>query len=304
MPRRPRPALLRTRPAASAGGRPSSAPPAPRAATPLAPLLAGLAVALLTGCATPKREAVRETGRSRSTPRGTYEYLRDLVKAEQPEMEWATYSPAFKRRLSQQVGRTIDVGDYVQARSTVATNRRKEIQLFLESEFASERADGEDASVVTIRAGNRQARPRFVRLTTWSLHLKGEGQPVAEFVPTTADVIQISPTGQVEMRIAPSEGTASFLRDVPQDRISGFEVHEYWYLDDFGGIEAAVLGGLRGEGSAADEGRGGTPDARPPPGSGRSRDRLPPPPPPPSDPWPDFGSPDGPPPGAGVGSPG
>lgn len=301
----PRPPAPRRRPFPSTGAPSSRARrPATGAAKARAAVVAGLFASLLTACATPKREAVRETGSSRATPRGTYEYLRTLVKAEQPEMEWATFSPAFKRRLSSQVGRTIDVGDYVQARSTVATNRRKEIQLFLESEFASERPDGEHAAVVTIRAGNRQARPRFVRLTTWSLHLKGEGQPVAEFVPTTADVIQISPTGQVEMRIAPSEGTASFLRDVPQDRISGFEVHEYWYLDDFGGIEAAVLGGLRGEGASADESRGGTPDARPGSGAGRSRDRLPAPPPPPTEPWPEFGSPDGSPPPTGIGSPG
>ncbi len=261
---------------------------------------AALARSPLAACSTPKREAVRDATLNRETPRAAYEYLKAMVRAEQPEAEWNAFSPAFKRRLSQQVGRTIDVGDYVQARSTVATNKRKEIQLLLESEVVGDKAAGDDVVVVTIRAGNQQARPRFVKLTTWELFLKGEGQPVAEFVPTTSDVIQISPTGAVELRIAPSDSTASFLRDIPQDRIQGFAIHEFWYLDDFGGIEAAVLNGLRGEPDGAQGGRGdrdaptprgAAPGGRPPPEPTPLPDPYAPPPPAPGP-----GSPDGSPP--------
>lgn len=269
----------------------------------------------LAGCATPKREAVRDATLNRETPRAAYDYLKAMVRAEQPEAEWNAFSPAFKRRLSQQVGRTIDVGDYVQARSTVATNKRKEIQLLLESEFVAEKPAGDKVSVVTIRAGKQQARPRFVKLTTWELFLKGEGEPVAEFVPTTSDLIQISPTGEVEMKISPSDSTASFLRDIPRERIQGFAIHEYWYLDDFGGIEAAVLNGLRGEKEAeapeARTPRGAAPGGRPPPEpepTPYGPDPYAPPPPPPPSPGPGspdgapYGSPDGG--GSPIGSPG
>jgi len=268
-----------------------------------------LAFSPLAACSTPKREAVRDATLNRESPRAAYEYLKAMVRAEQPEAEWNAFSPAFKRRLSQQVGRTIDVGDYVQARSTVATNKRKELQLLLESEVVGDKAAGGDVAVVTIRAGNQQARPRFVKLTTWELFLKGEGEPVAEFVPTTSDVIQISPTGAVELRIAPSDATASFLRDIPQDRIQGFAIHEYWYLDDFGGIEAAVLNGLRGEKGGAPDGgddaptpRGAAPGGRPPPEPEPAP--LPDPYAPPPPPAPGPGSPDGAPPDSPIGSPG
>lgn len=265
-------------------------------------LVAAVLLPPLAACSTPKREAVRDASLNRESPRAAYEYLKAMVRAEQPEAEWNAFSPGFKRRLSEQVGRTVDVGDYVQARSTVATNRRKEIQLLLESDVVSEKAAGEKVAVVTIRAGNQQARPRFVKLTTWELYLKGEGEPVAEFVPTTSDVIQISPTGEVEMRISPSDSTASFLRDIPQDRIQGFTIHEYWYLDDFGGIEAAVLNGLRGEpggegGQETPTPRGAAPGGRLPP--------EPPPPPAPDPNAPPTGSPDGAPlPDDPIGSPG
>jgi hypothetical protein len=220
-----------------------------------------------------------------------------MVAAEQPEAEWKVFSPGFKRRLSQQAGRTVDVADYVQARSTIATNKRREIALLVEADVVREQALSDRVATVEIRSSDRQARPRFVKLTTWELTLKGEGEPVAEFVPSPADVVQISPTGQVELKIAPSEGTASFLKDVTPDRIRSLRVTELWYLDDFGGVESALVGGLKGGSSA--------PAERPASRSGEQP--LPPVPPPGDNPnlappapgSPDggsFGSPDGPPP--------
>ncbi|MCC7138175.1 MAG: hypothetical protein IT460_07070 [Planctomycetes bacterium] len=278
-------------------------PARPRLAPPFAVVVALVAGLVgLAACSTPKRKPVDTVGLHRDTPRAAFEYLRAMVAAEQPEAEWRVFSPAFKRRLSEQVGRTVDIGDYVQARSTIATNARKEIQMLLESEVVEEQASSDKVATLRVRSGKAQARARFVRLTTWELKLVGEGEPVAEFIPSASDAIAISPTGNVEMRLVPSESTAAFLRDVPQDRIRGFDIQSYWYLDDFSGIEGAVLSGLRGD-------RAGEGEPAP-----RGGGRLPPLPPPGGDPnapspgTPDgFGSPDGggvgSPDGAGVGSP-
>src|SRR5690606_38182182 len=121
----------------------------------------------------------------------------------------------------------------------------------------------DDVATVTIRSGKKRASPRFVRLTTWELRLAGEGEPVAEFVPSPSDVIGIAPDGSVEMRVTPSSSTASFLRDFQSDRIRGFQILERWYLDDFGGVEDVVVGGLRGKG------------ATPPPGGAPAGPDLP-----------------------------
>jgi hypothetical protein len=259
--------------------------------------LAGMLV--VAACATPKRKEVTQVGLNRDTPVATFEYLRAMVAAEQPEAEWKVFSPGFKRRLSQQVGRNVDVADYVQARSTIATNAKSDIRLLLEAEVMQSQTLSARVATVQIRSGDRQARPRFVKLTTWELLLDGEGEPVAEFIPSPSDVLTISPTGQVEMKIAPSEGTASFLKDIPADHIREARVHQLWYLDDFGGVENVVVGGLRG-GAGAPPPRGPQPPpSRPPPIDDPNARFTTPPPIPVAPGNPDgggFGSPDGPPP--------
>lgn len=209
----------------------------------------GAAAPVLTGCASPNRQPITQIGLNRETPKDAYEYLKAMVEASQVEAEWRSFSPGFKRRLSDQVGRNVDIGDYSHARATVASNARKELKLLLESEFVSQQMLSDSVALVTIRAKGRQATPRFVKMTTWELTLKGEGEPVAEFIPRAADVISISPKGDVAMRVTPSNGTASFLKDIPPDKIQRLLIQDEWYLDDFGGVEDAVVGGLRGDGS-------------------------------------------------------
>ena len=234
----------------------------------------------LAGC-TVKGEPVRAIGLSRDTPRKTYEYVRAMIGANQVEAEWRSFSPGFKRRLSERVGRNVDIGDYSHARATIAGNDTKQIKMLLESEFVSEEYLSEDLAVVTIKSGGTQATPRLVRLTSWELTLKGEGDPVEEFIPRAADVIGINRDGSVTLRVTPTEGTASFLREIPAGRIESLVVKPAWYVDDFGGItvEETVVGSIRGEEPPTRR----NPDAVPPP----SR----PPPPPPSSPDGDPGSP-------------
>jgi hypothetical protein len=248
--------------------------------------LALLLAPALAGCSAPQRREVNQVGLSRETPSEAYAYLKTMVAAGQVEEEWKSFSPSFKRRLSQQAGRTVDVGDYVQARSTLAGNGSREVRQILESELGGERLLSEDVAVVEIRSGRRTASLRFVRLTTVELTLRGEGQPVAEFIPSAADVVSISPSGDVEMSFSPSDGTASYLKDIPRDRIQRLVIQDEWYLDDFGGVGALVAGGMRGD-------------------APRPADVPPPPAVPPSDPdavpvpepeggSPDAGSPDSP----------
>lgn len=246
---------------------------------PSRPALACVVLALLlapalAGCAGPQRREVTRVGLTRETPSKAYEYLKSMVAAGQVEEEWKSFSPSFKRRLSQQAGRTVDVGDYVQARSTIAGNGTREVRQILESELEGERLLSDDVAVVEIRSGRRAASLRFVRLTTVELTLRGEGQPVAEFIPSAADVVSISPAGDVEMSFSPSDGTASYLKDIPRDRVQRLVIQDEWYLDDFGGVGALVAGGIRGgsprsaEVPAPPEPPAGSPDAVPAPDAG------------------------------------
>ncbi len=245
-------------------------PPPPflrRAPAPLLALALALCSAPLGACAGPKARPVTQVGLSRDTPEKAYEYLKAMVAANQVEAEWQAFSPGFKRRLSSQAGRNVDLGDYSMARATIASNSTKELQLLLSSELAGTQMLSDDVATVTIRAGKKRASPRFVRLTTWELRLTGEGEPVAEFVPSPSDVIGIAPDGSVEMRVTPSSSTASFLKDFKSDRIRGFQILERWYLDDFGGVEDVVVGGLRGGKTPPPAGAPPAPEYPPLPGS-------------------------------------
>jgi hypothetical protein len=240
---------------------------------------------LVAGCATPPHRDVTQVGLHRQTPTGAFAYLKAMVAANQVEAEWHAFSPGFKRRLAEQAGRHVDLADYSHARATIASNSTAEIGMLLQSEVVSEQRLSDDVAVLTVRSGNRQATPRFVRLTTWALRVKGESDPVAEFVPRAADVVAIEADGSVQLRVTPSGGTSAFLRDIPRDRVEGFEVGSEWYLDDFGGIESAVGTGLRGGAApppapVPTRGGGGAPAYRPP--SSTPPPTMPAPPPAPS----------------------
>jgi hypothetical protein len=276
-------------------------------------------LALLLGAAGPgcsvKAEPVRAVGLNRSSPRATYEYLLATVRARQVEAEWAAFSPGFKRRLSESAGRNVDFGDYSHARATIAGNDRREIRLFLESEYVGETFLSDKEAVVTLRSGGQELRPRLVKLSTWELVLSGEDQPVSGFVPRTADVVRIS-DGTVQVRVTPEENTQSFLKEIPADRIESMTVKSEWFVEDFGGVEQALRSGVA-PGDAPVERiplsgpRAGDPISHPTPGLSPPYEPAPyepapspgdpdggPAPPPPPSPWPPSpaphpGSPDG-----------
>jgi hypothetical protein len=266
------------------------APPAarrlPRLLLPRLLVTLGLAAAS-AACAV-KSQPVNEIGLDRSSPAKAYEYLKTMVRANQVEAEWRAFSPGFKRRLSEQAGRTIDIGDYAHARATIASNSTRGIALILESEVVDERRVSDDLVLMTIRSGRSTATPRWIRMKTWELRLKGEADSVSEFVAAEEQVVRIAPDGSVQMRVVPTSGTKSFLRGIPPDRIEEMHVLSEWYLDDFGGVEEAVVGGLRGA---------APPPASPGPAPAPRRGTTPPPRapsalPPPSPAGP-IGSPDG-----------
>ena len=85
-------------------------------------------------------------------------------------------------------------------------------------------------------------------MTSYALTIRGEGEPVSEFIPSVGDVLGIDQDGSVSMRIPTGESTGSFLKSIPPEKIKRLEIDEAWYLDEFGGVEDAMVDGLRGKG--------------------------------------------------------
>ncbi len=228
---------------------PCSRPVRPRAPRSGALLVSALAL-LPLGCAS-KAKPVDTSKLSKGSPRNAYDYLKTMIAANQHALEWASFSPGFKRRISEQAGRNVDVGDYTLARSTIASNSNKNMKLILESTYVSDKMLSADVAVVTIRSGKKQANPRFIRMTSYELTIRGEGEPVSEFIPSVADVLGVDQDGSVSMRIPTGESTGSFLKSIPPEKIKRFVLDDAWYLDDFGGVEDAMVEGIRGKAEPA-----------------------------------------------------
>ncbi len=247
----------------------------------------GLLCAALGACATPTES--RRLGLDRSTPERTYEYFKEAVRNNQHAAEWAVFSPNFKRLMNQSVGRNVDLGDYITARNTLASNSQADMQLLLNSRLEGVEFQGDGLAFVTLAAGNTRIRPRMVRLNRWELKVKGDPQPYSDFVADLAQAVRIDPDGSISVLIRPPQSTANLLRTFRPDQIESFRVEGEWYVDDFGGLDQVV-------GAEPTPAPGPAPGPAPPPGPAPGA--LPPPPLPPSGPPPAppagaWGSPDG-----------
>src|SRR5438045_2328613 len=84
--------------------------------------------------------------------------------------------------------------------------------------------------------GEKHAYPGFIPMTSYEMTVRGEGEPASEFTPSVADVLGVVQDGSVSIRIPTGESTGSFLKSIPPEKITRFEMHSSWYLDDFGGV--------------------------------------------------------------------
>jgi hypothetical protein len=249
----------------------------------------GAAAALLllvAACATP--QPVTQVGLNRDTPEATYAYFKAVARANQWAAEWSVFSPDFKRAMNQSVGRNIDIGDYVTARQTIATNGQADMRLLLASQLGDVQMLGPERARVTITGGGRSLTPTFVKLTRWELKIAGEDEPASGFITSPGDAVAVNADGSVTVRVRANPAAAAYLRTIPRDRIEGFAIKSEWFVDDFGGLGTAV---------GSQTGREGAP-AAPQPGSyAPSPQPLAPAPTAPTAPAPDpivgSGSPDG-----------
>jgi hypothetical protein len=206
-------------------------------------LAAGLLVAALAaGCATPA--PVTQVGLNRDTPEATYEYFKAVARSNQWAAEWSVFSPNFKRKLNQEVGRVVDLSDYVTARQTIATNSQADKQLLLASTLGGVRMVGPDEAVVTVSAGGQAISPRLRRLTRWELKIRGVDEPAGEFISSPGDAVTVNTDGSVTVSVRTDPSAASYLRTIPRNQIESFAIKAQWYVDDFGGLDAAVGTGV------------------------------------------------------------
>ncbi|MDA1195685.1 MAG: hypothetical protein O2894_10940, partial [Planctomycetota bacterium] len=190
---------------------------------------------------------VSQVNLNRQNPQATYEYFKAMATNNQWAAEWDVFSPNFKRLLNQSVGRNVDAGDYNLARQTLVANNTPEMQMLIGSTWVSAQQVSPTTAVATIDYQGRRITPRLVRLTRWELKVHGDETPYGDFVADASEAVRVDPDGAVTVRIQPPQATASILRTFRPDQIEGFKIEGQWYVDDFGGLDQALVEQAGGE---------------------------------------------------------
>lgn len=189
------------------------------------------------GCA-----ARQATAPDRATPSGTVEMFKLKARYGDREGEWDILSPDFKQRLSQRVGRTVDIADYTQAREMYRGDAKVQLaEKMLQTAIAtSVRQQGPDRARVIIQTSGgplaKSGEIGMVRLQTWKLQPVGGGQAYSGFVGDPMLAATKQPDGSY---VITSSGNT--VATVPANQVAGYTVDTNWYVDDLGGMEQQFL---------------------------------------------------------------
>jgi len=201
-------------------------------------LVAVLVVAFFgVGCA-----ARQGTAPTRDTPAGTVEVFKLKARYGDSEGEWDILSPGFKRRISQQAGRHVDVADYTQARQMYRGNPQVQLaERMLQTAVATQvRRVGPDRARVVIRTSGgplaKSGEIGMVRVATWRLRVAGEPEPYQGYAGDPALVATKQADGSY---VITSDGRT--VATVHASQVLAYEVESNWYVDDLGGMEQQFL---------------------------------------------------------------
>lgn len=182
--------------------------------------------------------ARQATAPTRATPSGTVEMFKLHARYGNRAGEWDILSPAFKRRLSEQAGRTVDVADYVQARDMYRSDPRVQaaeqmLQTAIVTRTQSLGPDRVRATIVTSGGPFSQSGAiTMVRLQTWEVFVAGAPQPYSGFVGDPAFQAAKQSDGSF---VISAEGRV--VQSIPADRVREYRVGSSWYVDDLGDLE-------------------------------------------------------------------
>jgi hypothetical protein len=201
-------------------------------------------VLLLAGCVSrpPTPPATR------ATPEGTVELFKLYARQGDPAGEWDILSPNLKARLSREMGRQVDVADYVQARNAARNDPRlNDAERALQTVFVSGQSPlGPDARAVNVTATqgpfSKSAVIRMIRMQQWQLRVADKPEPYWGMVNDPTFGAEKQADGSYVVWYRPQPGAARSEERIPAASVLGYTVTERWYVDDLGGLENAFMG--------------------------------------------------------------
>ncbi len=211
---------------------------------PALPLLVCLAAVLL-GAA--ERAAPRDL--SRDTPKKALERLKRAVRHSNHAEEWRSLSPDFRRRLSRQAGRNVDVADYSMFRKSrardpdviklVSALRTARITRVRHSKTggrgrATIRFGGELIFGATTQVG-------MIHHRLWRLKVKGEPEPYWGYVGDWATKLVKGRDGSFTVKTFNEKGVETWSETFPAKQVQRHFTFTKWFFDDFGQAEQYFL---------------------------------------------------------------
>ncbi|MDA1194789.1 MAG: hypothetical protein O2894_06360 [Planctomycetota bacterium] len=189
----------------------------------------------------------------RGKPEETLARFKGAFARNDHQSEWDTLSPGFKRRISAQVGRTVDVGDYTAMREQHRNDpRMRELRQWLPSAGMTRiRYRGDGYADVNIRFGaailvGQDVSARMVNHTLWELWIHGETQPYWGFTDDqTMRVYRTREGNNYVVETRDAKGKVTWRKQWKPEQVRSYQVSTRWYFDGFGTIEQEFMKELR-----------------------------------------------------------
>ena len=201
--------------------------------------LVGGSLFFLAGCGSLPTLPGLGPSANRSTPEGTVAFFKKAASSKNYASEWATLSPAFKKRLSRSAGRNVDLGDYTFMRTKLQENPQVKFaeSLIGFASIGSPSVQGNRARL-TVGALGKSTDLGLVRLSKWELVIIGEeSQPYSGTIGDRAIRAEQQPDGSVVVHQAGLEPLRFQKNEIRSFREGVAE----WYIDDLGQMESQFL---------------------------------------------------------------
>ena len=185
---------------------------------------------------------------SRDTVKKALERLKRAVRRSDHAEEWRSLSPDFRRRLSRQAGRNVDVADYAMFRKSRARdpNVRKLVSAMRTARVTRVRYDRKGRARVTIRFGGElifgaTTQVGMIQHRLWRLKVRGEPQPYWGYEGDWATKLVKGADGSYTVKTFNEKGVETYSETFPAKQVERYFTFTKWFFDDFGQAEQYFL---------------------------------------------------------------
>ncbi len=185
--------------------------------------------------------------RTRETPAGTVELFKFFEQKGDRAGQWDILSPDFKRRLSDQAGRNVDLADYEYIRNASRSDPRVRAAEEAVGTVSVQRVrpQGPNRAAVTVnvlgKLIGKNATIGMVRLEAWELTTVDDPEPYWGIVGDPLIGIESTGDGGYVVWTRATPNGQKTRMTFPASQVKGYRSVSKWYVDDLGGLEEQFM---------------------------------------------------------------